>query len=690
VSAQAEPVGTIEVALSHAARLLDRDPKLAAEQATEILKVAPGDPRATLLLGTARRLGGLTVDALAVLEPLARAQPHAAAVQYEYGLALSAAGRGEDAVTALRRTTALNPELPGAWRALADHLAAVGDTSGADAAYARHIKASTRDPRLLKPAAALCENDVPLAEALLRAHLRENPTDIAAIRMLAEVAARLGRYLDAENLLARCLELAPSFVPARVQYATVLNRQNRAREALEQIGPLLCIEPNNPHYRNLKATFLVGIGEYQQAIDLYSGILAEYPHQAKIWLTLGHVLKTAGRREAAIRAYRRALEIAPDLGDAYWSLANLKTFRFEMRELDAMRAQLTHPTSVENQWHVHFALGKAYEDTARYSDSFHHYAQANRMRRSQINYSAQDNTNFIQRSRALYTRDFFRAREGVGCPATDPIFIVGLPRAGSTLVEQILSSHPLVEGTMELHDMISLARGLEVRGQHDRPGQYLDVLGTLDPQRLRELGEQYLERTRIQRKSGTPFFIDKMPNNFRHIGLIHLTLPKARIIDARRHPLGSCFSAFKQHFARGQHFTYDLEELGRYYHDYVELMAHFDALLPGRVHRVHYEAMVEDTETEVRKLLEYCGLPFEPQCLRFYENARAVRTASSEQVRRPIFREGLEQWRHYEPWLEPLKHALGPVLTAYPGVPPFNPAGTNCDLQAEAAARRTD
>ncbi len=668
---EAKSIGTIEVALGHAARLIGRDPRLAAQQAAEILEVVPGDPRAKLLLGAARRMLGLTAEALAILEPLAREQPSAAAVHYEYGLALSAAGRGEDAVAALRGAVALDPGFPGAWRALADHLAAIGDTAGADAAYARHIKASTRDPRLLAPAAALCDNDIPLAEALLRAHLRESPTDVAAIRMLAEVAARLGRYIDAENLLARCLELAPGFVPARVQYAIVLNRQNRPSEALEHLGPLLAAEPNNPHYRNLKATFLVGVGEYAQAIELYSGILSEHPNQARVWVTLGHVLKTAARQDEAIGAYRRAIEIAQDLGEAYWSLANLKTFRFEPRDTDAIRTQLARQTSVENQWHLHFALGKAYEDAEQYSDSFHHYAEGNRLRRSTINYSAQDNTNFIERSRALFTRDFFHARAGAGCPAPDPIFVVGLPRAGSTLVEQILSSHSLVEGTMELHDMISLARGLEVRGQHNRPGEYLDVLGALGPDRLRELGEQYLQKTRIQRKSDAPFFIDKMPNNFRHIGLIHLVLPNAKIIDARRHPLGSCFSAFKQHFARGQHFTYDLEELGRYYHDYVELMAHFDSVLPGRVHRVHYEAMVEDTETEVRKLLEYCGLPFEPQCLRFYENTRAVRTASSEQVRRPIFRDGLDQWRHYEPWLEPLKNALGPVLPAYPDVPPF-------------------
>jgi tetratricopeptide (TPR) repeat protein len=381
------------------------------------------------------------------------------------------------------------------------------------------------------------------------------------------------------------------------------------------------------------------------------------------------VQKTAGRQEEAIAAYRHALELAPQLGEAYWSLANLKTFRFDGQDIAAMHTALEQasaltPTraSVEDQLHLHFALGKAYEDEARYPESFQHYAAGNGLRRSQINYSADDNTSFVQRSRALYTREFFAARRNAGCQAPDPIFIIGLPRAGSTLIEQILSSHSLVEGTMELHDMISLARGLETRGQQDRATQYLDVVSTLSPARLAALGEQYLERTRVQRKTSAPFFIDKMPNNFRHIGLMHLLLPRAKIIDARRHPLGSCFSAFKQHFARGQYFSYRLDDLGRYYADYVDLLAHFDDVLPGRVHRVDYEAMVADTQTEVHRLLDYCGLPFEEGCLRFYENKRAVRTASSEQVRRPIFREGLDQWRHFEPWLQPLKDALGAAL----------------------------
>jgi hypothetical protein len=315
---------------------------------------------------------------------------------------------------------------------------------------------------------------------------------------------------------------------------------------------------------------------------------------------------------------------------------------------------------------LHFAVGKACEDAAEFERSFEHYAEGNRLRRSQIQYRAEETTRHVESSRGLFTREFLSARAGVGAQAADPIFVVGLPRAGSTLVDQILSSHSLVEGTMELYDMIDLARSLSAPADAGR--QYPEVLASLSSERLREIGERYVSQTRVQRKTDAPYFIDKMPNNFLHAGLIALALPNAKIIDVRRHPLGCCFSVFKQHFARGQHFSYDLADIGRYYRDYVELMAHFESVLPGRVHRIHYEALVEDTESEVRALLDYCGLPFEERCLRFYENDRAVRTASSEQVRKPIFRDGLEQWRHYEQWLEPLKAALGPVLLDYPSI----------------------
>jgi predicted Zn-dependent protease len=664
---------SVDQALAHAVELLERHPADALREARRAQEISADHPLAALISGIAHRLLNDTAAAVATLEALTRAQPKLGVAQYEYGRALAAAGRGEAAVGALRRAVELSPDLPGAWRALADHLTAMGATEAADAAYARHIKASTQNSRLMRAAAALCANDIPTAEGLLRAYLSQHPTDVAAIRMFAEVAARIGRYAEAETLLVRCLELAPGFAEARTHYATVLNRQNRPLEALDQIDRLLLADPNNPHCRNLKASILVAIGEYQQAIELFAVLVAQYPRQAKVWLNYGHVLKTAGRQDDAIRAYRHCLELVPDLSEAWFTLANLKTFRFTPADMVSMRRALARVEgSADDRMHLSFALGKACEDAAQFDQSFQYYAQGNRLRREQIPYRAQDTTTVVERSRALYTREFFSARAGAGSPAPDPIFIVGLPRAGSTLVDQILSSHSQVEGTMELYDMIDLARSLGTCAPSGAPVQYPDVLTALGAQELAAIGARYLERTRVQRKTDAPFFIDKMPNNFLHVGLIALALPNAKIIDARRHPLGCCFSVFKQHFARGQHFSYDLADIGQYYRDYVELMAHFDAVLPGRVHRIHYETLVENTEGEVRALLEYCGLPFEERCLKFYENGRAVRTASSEQVRQPIFRDGLEQWRHYERWLEPLKAVLGPTIEAYPYTSPTN------------------
>jgi tetratricopeptide (TPR) repeat protein len=389
-------------------------------------------------------------------------------------------------------------------------------------------------------------------------------------------------------------------------------------------------------------------------------------------MSYGHALATAGRQKDSIAAYRRCLALAPTLGEAYYSLANLKTFRFDEAELHTMRTRLASADITnEDRAHFHFAIGKALEDSGSYAESFDHYAQGNKLRAAVIGYDPEATTALMRRAKELLNKEFFAAREGFGTPAADPIFIVGLPRAGSTLIEQILASHSLVEGTMELPDILAMAAELGYKPGQAQDCAYPQVLAALSARQCRALGERYIEQTRIQRKTNKPFFIDKMPNNFQHIGLIRLALPNARIIDARRHPMACCFSGFKQYFARGQRFTYGLEAIGRYYRDYVELMAHFDAVIPGRIHRVIYENMVGDTEGEVRRLLAFCGLPFEAATLSFYANERAVRTASAQQVRQPIFREGIDQWRHYEPWLRPLRDTLGEVLSAYPDAPQF-------------------
>lgn len=521
-----------------------------------------------------------------------------------------------------------------------------------------------RQPLLIKAATALQRGEIAVAERLLRDRLRASPVDVAAIRMLAEVAGRIGRYADAEKLLARALELAPDFDAARSNYVTVLHRQSKFDAAHAEADRLIARNPNDVGHLAVKAAVLVRTGDYDEAITAYGTILSRYPDQPKLWVSLGHVLKTVGRRDESIVAYRRAIELQPTFGDAWWSLANLKTAHFDADDIAAMHAALVQTTTSEDRYHLEFALGKALEDKREWAASFGHYAKGNAMRRAELPYDPAQSTAHLAATRTLMTKVAFHAREGSGNTACDPIFVVGLPRSGSTLVEQILASHSAVEGTMELPDIGSIAADLS--GRHDRgrtPGatlpSYLETLLTLSTGDLAALGRTYLDGTRIQRKTARPRFIDKMPNNFAHVGLIHLILPNSIVIDARRGAMATGFSAFKQHFSRGQGFTYDLTELGRYYREYVAMMDHYDRVLPGRVHRIEHERLVADPATEIAALLDHCGLPFEESCLNFHRNDRAVRTASSEQVRQPLTSEGVDQWRHYEPWLGPLAQALG-------------------------------
>jgi tetratricopeptide (TPR) repeat protein len=524
-------------------------------------------------------------------------------------------------------------------------------------------RASRHDPALLRAGQALVENDLPSAEAILRPFLKRHPMDVKAIRMMAELAARVGRLGDAESLLRRAVELAPGFTAARANLATVFYKQNRAAEAIAELERIEQEGSANLGHASLKAAALGRIGGHDEALALYRLLLDARPDEPKLWMSFGHILKTVGNQDESVAAYRRALAIEPGLGEVWWSLANLKTIRFDDSDIAAMEQALARPgLGKQDRFHLYFALGKALEDKGEAEASFGHYAEGNRLRRSLLDYSAEDTSRHVERAIALYTTDFFSARTALGCPAPDPIFIVGMPRAGSTLVEQILASHPAIEGTAELPDIPSIARRLDERTARAEASHYPECLAGFGDDRLKALGEEYLERASIQRVTDRPFFIDKLPNNWLHVGLIRLILPNARVIDARRHPLSCGFSNFKQHYARGQRFSYDLADIGSYYRDYVTLMRHFDAVLPGYVHRVIHEDLVEDPEREVRRLLDFLGLAFDPACLAFHDNPRAVRTASSEQVRRPISRDGLEQWKPFEPWLEPLKTALGPVL----------------------------
>jgi tetratricopeptide (TPR) repeat protein len=515
-------------------------------------------------------------------------------------------------------------------------------------------------PRLIEAAMALNENRLDVAERILKPHLKEDPFDAAAVRMLAELAARIGRWRDAENLLRRAVELAPGWTAAKANLALVLGRMGRPAEALELLDDIFETEPDDVGHWNLKAATLGRLGDFEQAIQLYEGVLERNPQLPRVWLSYGHMLKTVGRQADGIAAYRRAIAQEPTLGDAWWSLANLKTVKFDEADRSAMREALDSPNlGDEDRFHLDFALGKAMHDAGRTGEAFEHYSKGNALRLKSQPYRPEEITSTVDRSIALFTADAFAERPG-GCDAPDPIFIIGMPRAGSTLIEQILSSHSQVEGTSELPDLPLLTR---------KPGPYPKGILEASAEERRAIGKEYLKRAGVQRRTDRPCFIDKLPNNWLYVPFIHLVLPNAKIIDARRHPLGCCLSNFRQHFARGQAFTYDLEHVGRYYADYVRLMAHVDEVLPGRIHRVIYERMVDDTETEVRQLLEYCELEFEPGVLEFYKTDRAVRTASSEQVRQPIYRQATEEWRSYEPHLAPLKAALGAVLDSYPDAP---------------------
>lgn len=593
-------------------------------------------------------------DALANARQLLREEP---------GLALAQA----------RAIVETAPMAAEAHRLAAHALRALGRETEAQAASLAAVGAAIHDPAMIDAALALAENRLPDAEAALRARLKQDATDVAAIRMLAELAGRIGRYGDAEKLLTRALDLAPGFGAARANLATVYYKQNRYAEAAETLDAVLEGDPDNPAHANLKAAALGRIGGYDEAIALYESLTVRFPAHAKLWMSYGHMLKTVGRQSDSIAAYRHALAVDPGLGELWWSLANLKTLRFDSGDRAAMETALAAAepdgdARADDRLHLHFALGKAYDDAGEAEPAFRHFAAGNAIRAEQLGYDAAETRAIVDAAIATFTPEFFAARDGAGDPAPDPVFILGMPRAGSTLIEQILASHSSVEGTMELPDIPALALGMgrEAKGEGRH---WVQALAEAPADTLAEMGRAFLRRTQVQRRTGEPFYLDKLPNNWLYVPLIRLILPNARIIDARRHPLDCCWSNFRQHYAKGQAFSYGLESMGAYYRDYVRLMAHVDAVQPGRVHRVIHEALLDDPEGEVRAMLAFLDLPFEDACLAFHANARAVRTASSEQVRRPINRDGVDQWRRYDAWLGPLREALGPVLDAYPAAP---------------------
>ncbi|MGH8289563.1 MAG: tetratricopeptide repeat-containing sulfotransferase family protein [Steroidobacteraceae bacterium] len=640
--------------------LLDRGQFAEAARAAQaLLAEHPEDRDLLYMLAVAQRYLRQLPAALAMLERLEELHPDYPRLHQEKGYCHIAQRAAAPAITAFERAVALNPALPGSWKSLQALYTMAGRRADADNAAAHVAKLASLPTAIVTARSMFADGEIEAAETVVRRYLIEHGDHIEGMRLLAQIGMKLDVLDDAELLLESVLEKAPDYRAARYDYAQVLMQRHKHRQAREQIGILREAEPEERAYRITQATLSTELGDCEQALREYGQLLAETPEHAELHLSMAHTLKTLGRQQEAIESYRCAAQERRGYGDAYWSLANLKTYRFTDEELATMRAAEAAPrTALADRYHLCFALGKALEDRSEYADSFSYYERGNALKKSECRYRPE----FIERNTRLQievcTAELFAARRGWGSPSDAPIFVVGLPRAGSTLIEQILASHSRVEGTMELSDIPRLAQSLQGRESGaDRP-RYPGVLAELKGEDFRCFGERYLADTRLYR-SGKPRFIDKMPNNFRHIGLMHLILPNAKIIDVRRGAMACCFSNFKQLFASGQQFTYSFEDIARYYRTYVELVAHWDRVLPGKMLRVQHEELVADFEPQVRRILGFCGLAFEPACLEFHKTARRVHTASSEQVRRPINTEGLEQWRNFEPWLGPLAQALG-------------------------------
>ena len=631
----------------------------AARTAEALLAERPEDRDLLYMLAVAQRYLGRVSAALATLERLEALYPDYPRLHQERGYCHVAQRSAAPAIAGFERAVALNPALPGSWRTLQTLYTMAGRKAEADNAAAHVAKLASLPTAIVTARSMFADGEIEAAEALVRRYLLEHGDHIEGMRLLAQIGMKLDVLDDAELLLEAVLEKAPDYRAARYDYAQALLQRHMHRQAREQIRLLRQSDPDNRAYRITQATLATELGECEQALRDYRQLLEETPDHAELHLSMAHTLKTLGRQQEAVESYRRAAQIRPGYGDAYWSLANLKTYRFTDEELARIRAAEAAPrTALEDRFHLCFALGKAFEDRGDYAESFSYYDRGNAFKKRATRYRPELIERVARLQMEVCTAEFFAARRSWGCKSDAPIFIVGLPRAGSTLIEQILASHSCVEGTMELSDVPRLAqhlRGRESGG--DRP-RYPGVLAELPAEDFCRFGERYLADTRLYR-SGKPRFIDKMPNNFRHIGLMHLILPNAKIIDARRSAMACCFSNFKQLFASGQEFTYSFEDIARYYRIYVELMAHWDQVLPGKVLRVQHEDLVADFEPQVRRILDFCGLDFEPGCLEFHKTSRRVHTASSEQVRRPINTEGLEQWRRFEPWLGPLAQALG-------------------------------
>ena len=603
--------------------------------------------------------------AAAYLQQLKSASPDFGRTYQEEGHLARSTGDLEKALSAYGQAVRANPGLEASWRAQEEILRELGRNAAAAQAKAQAERLASLPRELLAVTNFIHEGKYIKAENLCRRFLQQHPRHVEGMRLLADVGARLGVLDDADFLLESAIAFEPDNIQLRLDYIQLLRKRQKFQAALDQAKALYERDPDNPLFQSHYAIESLQTGDFEKALGLFDKVLETLPDDPATLTSRGHALKTWGRTDEAIQSYRAAFAAKPGQGDAYYALANLKTYEFTDEEIEAMRVQEARSDAAyQDRFHLCFALGKAFGDRGDVETAFSYYARGNELKRLKSAYRADDMDNEFQAQVDICTAELFNARAGAGYDAPDPIFIVGLPRAGSTLLEQILASHSQVDGTLELPNILSLSQSLRGRRRAGGESDYPKILQTLPAEKFADMGKAYIEDTRIHR-AGAPFFIDKMPNNFRHIGLIHLIMPNAKIIDARREPMACCFSGYKQLFAEGQEFTYGLEDIGRYYRGYVELMRHWDAALPGKVLRVQHEDVIDDLEREVRRMLDFCGLPFESACLDFHKTERSVRTASSDQVRQPINKSGVDQWRRFDPFLDPLKKALGPALTEY-------------------------
>ena len=637
----------------------------AVDLCDQVLADQPENTEALYTKAIALRFQRDIQGALRVVTRLIEIDPGNGRAHQERGHCLRDTGDTAGSFAAYQDAVTRNAALLASWKMLSRLHADAGRDEAADFADTQSEYLGKLPPQLLTVASLIQEGRYLKAEAMCRQFLQANGHHVEAMRFLAEIGTKFNVLDEAEFLLESALVLEPENAGAHYDYVEVLNKRQKFAQALDEATVLRAKEPDSPQIDMLCANQNLAVGNFDTALNIYRDCAKQTPNNPAIHLTLGHALKTTGRQQDAIDAYRQAYRVKPDFGDAYWSLANLKTYAFDPEQIASMRKhEAEKSTALVDRYHLCFALGKALEDQGDYAAAFEYYERGNRLKREDVGYDWRKISKEIGLQIECCTPDLFAQTDGAGFKAADPIFILGLPRAGSTLLEQILASHSQVEGTMELPNILALAHKLDGRRRVSEEARYPANLDELTHEDVTRFGEAYIRDTQIYRKGGTPFFIDKMPNNFRHIGLIHMILPNAKIIDARRGAMGCCFSGFKQLFAEGQEFTYGLQEIGQYYSDYVRLMDHWDTVLPGKILRVRYEEVVADLETQVRRLLDHCGLPFEEACLNFHQNERAVRTASSEQVRQPIFKSGVDQWENFSSYLDPLRDVLGPELAA--------------------------